>query len=58
MSDAKWLPDVHFGETNAPLPEPESTTGKDDDEQLATTPLDVVAMLGFDPLELDQEEDA
>lgn len=47
------LPEVHFGDADRPLPNwrehPEE--GADDDEELAQTPVDVVAMLGFDPLD-------
>lgn len=48
MSDK--LPDVHFGEIAedqpADLPAIDET---DDDEELADTPEDVMAILGFDP---------
>lgn len=51
--DDEWLGEVHFGtvesETGeAPAVEDE---GPDDDEELDETPADVVALLGFDPLE-------
>lgn len=55
------LPDVHFGPVGQPLPDwrkarteiDEGQTDDDDDELLPETPPDVVAMLGFDPLELE-----
>lgn len=56
MSDD--LPDVHFGSAEAPL----SADWKDasdpeiDDELLSETPPDVVALLGFDPLEYRSDE--
>ena len=34
----------------------EDVEGEDDDEPLAETPPDVVFMLGFDPLEEEEEE--
>ena len=51
MSDVLW-PGVHFGTADTPLPDPrpDPTEGPDDAE-LAVTPPDVVALLGFDPLE-------
>lgn len=49
--------DVYFGDPDAPLPDwrqaPEETDP--DDELLAETPADVIAVLGFDPLELENE---
>ena len=49
------LPDVHFGPAAAkPLDWRDGEyqdDAPDDDEELAETPADVVAMLGFDPLE-------
>ena len=45
------LPDVYFGSPAAepvPLVEDDSP---DDDEELPETPADVVALLGFDPLD-------
>lgn len=52
------LPDIHFGAIDAPLPEFDELTDNsaDDDEELAETPSDVVALLGFDPLEVDLQE--
>ena len=52
------LPDVHFGDASAkPLnwrdAEFDDDT-PDDDEELPETPADVIALLGFDPL--DEEE--
>ena len=49
------LPDVAFGHADAELPdwraEPFADDAADDDEELAETPPDVIAMLGFDPLD-------
>jgi hypothetical protein len=49
--------DVYFGEAGNPLPnwrlDPELLVEEDpDDELLPETPEDVIAVLGFDPLEL------
>lgn len=53
-----WPSDVHFGRVDAPLPdwrrEPLVDPDPDDDE-LAVTPADVTAVLGFDPLDLEDE---
>ena len=50
MSDTNWLPDVHFGSAETPLPKPTEDTDPDpDDELLPSTPQDVIDMLGFDP---------
>ena len=47
------LPDVHFGDVDsAPVDwrnAPDDNT-PDDDEELAKTPPEVIAILGFDPL--------
>jgi hypothetical protein len=50
------LPDVSFGEAGAKpkidwRKSPELEDERDDDEELAETPPDVVALLGFDPLD-------
>jgi hypothetical protein len=48
------LPDVFFGEvkeSNDDWRDEDQDIGPDDDEELAETPRDVVALLGFDPLE-------
>lgn len=47
------LPQAHFGDIEKkPLPwRGKIKDDPDDDEELAQTPPDVVAMLGFDPLE-------
>jgi hypothetical protein len=50
MSDK--LPDVYFGSVDYVPPDLVDDT-PDDDEELAETPWDVVALLGFDPLEED-----
>ena len=46
------LPDVYFGSVKHVPPNLVDNT-PDDDEVLAETPWDVVALLGFDPLEED-----
>jgi len=46
--------DIHFGDVDNPLPDwrKEGINEIDsDDEELSETPPDVIAMLGFDPLE-------
>lgn len=45
---------VAYGTADAPLPDWRSSPEQDDpdDEELETTPSDVVAILGFDPKEL------
>lgn len=48
--------DVFFGDVDAPLPdwrngETQEDNDSDDDEPLPKTPEDVVASLGFDPLD-------
>jgi hypothetical protein len=52
------FPNAKFGTATAPLPD--WRQGEDepdpDDEELAETPPDVIAMLGFDPKEIDEEE--
>lgn len=49
--------DVHFGKVTDKTPdwrrELKDEEYADDDEQLAETPEEVVKMLGFDPLELE-----
>jgi hypothetical protein len=55
------LDDVHFGSPDEPLPEwdIDDESGDDpDDEELDVTPPDVVAMLGFDPKELNDDPPA
>jgi hypothetical protein len=58
MSDKPiGLPDVTYG--GKPPPDwrkAEQDETPDDDEDLAETPPDVVAMLGFDPKDLDETE--
>ena len=55
------FPDVHFGRVDQRIdwrsPQFADNT-PDDDARPDSTPWDVVALLGFDPLELDDEEDA
>lgn len=52
MSDDKTLPDVHFGAVGmASKLRATHDDDPDDDEELANTPQDVIAILGFDPLE-------
>ena len=51
------LPEVHWGTAEKSLPELEDIEdGPDDDEELAETPADVVDMLGFDPLDINEGE--
>ena len=48
------LDTVHFGSMNKPLPDWRTQPADDsdpDDELLPQTPPDVVAVLGFDPLD-------
>ena len=57
--DRGTLPQAHFGEVRAPLPDWRKGKSKrhserDDDAQLDETPRDVVEMLGFDPLEFEE----
>jgi SPP1 gp7 family putative phage head morphogenesis protein len=53
MSKILW-PGVHFGNAETPLPDPRpDPIDGPDDAELAVTPPDVVALLGFDPLEWD-----
>jgi DNA topoisomerase IB len=64
-ADAAWadddgdreLPDAHWGEVGSPLPDPDEDDEDPDDELLEVTPADVIAMLGFDPLEFLEDED-
>ncbi len=61
--DNGTLPQAHFGEVRAPLPDwrkdkTKRHSERDDDEELAESPPDVVTMLGFDPLDLEDEETA
>jgi len=49
--------DVHFGGIGKPLPDWRKAGLDDadpDDELLDETPADVIAILGFDPLELEE----
>jgi len=57
MSDDPKLPDVHFGEVKEDerLPPAPDDHDADDDEELDETPADVIELLGFDPLEDDEE---
>lgn len=47
------LPMAHFGPVGTPLPDESDWTDDPDpdDEELDETPPDVIAMLGFDPLD-------
>lgn len=60
LEGASDIPEVHFGSATNPLPKrtPESDAEQDDDddEELAETPEDLIAMLGFDPLELKEKD--
>lgn len=61
MDNNPLLPEVHFGEvTNTPVDwrkaaQAGEVANLDDDVELAETPPDVIAMLGFDPLEFSGE---
>ena len=49
--------DINFGEVDKPLVKWRNVEQDDkdpDDELLRPTPLDVIAILGFDPLELEE----
>jgi hypothetical protein len=52
----KELPDIHYGSSEEELDDDLSDVDEsdDDDEVLKKTPKDVVDVLGFDPLELDE----
>jgi hypothetical protein len=54
------LPDVFFGPVGEPPPDwrkaKDPLNDVDDDEELEKTPSPVVEMLGFDPKELEGEE--
>jgi len=54
------LPDARWGTADTPLPAvtPEDDDDDPDDEELAETPADVIAMLGFDPLHADDDDEA
>ena len=52
------IPDVHFGTAATQNPAPwrgVESFEQDDDLELAETPPDVIAMLGFDPLDVEEE---
>lgn len=53
--------DVHFGAVGNDLPDwrggPLDDDEDPDDEELDATPEDVIQVLGFDPLELDEDAD-
>lgn len=54
------LPDAHWGDAEAPLPDWRTEPDDDadpDDELLPETPDDVIAVLGFDPLDEDKDDD-
>lgn len=46
-----WLSGIHFGAIGKPLPAPAVTLDDADADELAETPADVVAVLGFDPMD-------
>ena len=50
--------DVHFGEVDKALPDWRKLPDEEDpdDELLEKTPEDVIKILGFDPLEFEDEE--
>lgn len=47
-----WLPRARWGTDDSPRLEIQEDP---DDEELAKTPRDVIAMLGFDPLGMDED---
>ena len=50
-----WLPEAHFGEVGAPLPNPAGAVqdhDPDGEDEDGPTPPDVIMMLGFDPRDL------
>jgi hypothetical protein len=53
-ADENWMPDIHFGYVGAPRVAPISDEDDPDpdDEEMEVSPPSVVAMLGFDPKEL------
>jgi 8-oxo-dGTP pyrophosphatase MutT (NUDIX family) len=58
MSDDPEFPEAHWDDVDTPLPnwrDSEDDDADPDDELLEETPPDVVAMLGFDPLDEDVE---
>ncbi len=62
MSDIPGLKsDVHFGAVDAALPDWRSESIADDEDPddgvLRPTPPEVIAMLGFDPLEFEEADD-
>jgi hypothetical protein len=54
------LDNIHFGKVNGPKPDWRNFRNDepDDDEELETTPRDVMKLLGFDPKELKDDSDA
>lgn len=52
------LPDVYFGDKKAADTKgwQDYDPGADDDEELEETPADVIEMLGFDPKDMEDEE--
>ncbi len=59
LETVQELPEAKFGDAESKdvdwRASKDLDNKKDDDEELAKTPEDVVAMLGFDPLEMKQE---
>ena len=45
------LPNVYFGSPQSKPVDPGEDNTPDDDDELPKTPADVIAMLGFDPLD-------
>ena len=53
------LPDIHYGTAEGELPDWRKSEDDDedpDDEELPETPPEIIEILGFDPLDLDEDE--
>jgi hypothetical protein len=63
MKDMPLLPDAHYGKISTEEPDPDAELpevegiDEDDDELQAVTDPALVAMLGFDPLEWEDEDE-
>lgn len=57
--DKPVLPNVRYGDKDSSevVDWKDADIGPDDDEELAETPKDVVDMLGFDPLHVEDDEE-
>jgi len=62
MATSDTLPNVHWGDAEAPLPDWRDGASPEDpdpdDELLDETPADVIEMLGFDPLDAEEEAES